>query len=51
LGFSRVVCMQTSSQYPRLVTPVRLVKCPPDSPAGTKKSKDEAAKQSSLSSV
>jgi hypothetical protein len=26
LGFSRFVCMQTSSQYPRLVTPVRLVK-------------------------
>jgi hypothetical protein len=27
-GFQQLVCIQTSSQYPRLVTPVRLVKCP-----------------------
>src|SRR3954451_14611276 len=33
LGFSRGVCMQTSSQYPRLVTPVRLVKHLPCSKA------------------
>src|SRR3989344_4604260 len=26
LGFSKLVCIQTSSQYPQLVTPVRLVK-------------------------
>jgi hypothetical protein len=28
LGFNRLVCIQTSSQYPRFVTPVRLVKHP-----------------------
>src|SRR5256885_15751871 len=34
LGFSKLVCMQTSSQYPRLVTPVRLVKHPSAMPRG-----------------